>query len=127
MSEDKLPQDDSDISKSEDSRAVSENPIKWELLHDYLRSLPTRIELTKDCESVEIEKNYNSNSHNKVLVNELHNLIVRAVSCDPSHNKTACEFLNKIIKENIWLMLHVNLKQIPNLSDHFSFTKKAYK
>ena len=126
MSEDKLPQDDSDISKSEDSRAVSENPIKWKLLPYYLRSLPTRIELTKDYESVEIQKNYNSNSHHKVLVNELHNLIVRAVSCDPSHNKTACEFLNKIIKENIWLMLHVNLKQIPNLSDHLSFTKKAY-
>ena len=39
--------------------------------------------------------------------------------------KLAREFLNKIIKENIRLMLHVNLKQIPNLSDHLSFTRNG--
>ena len=41
-------QDDFDISEPEDSKlAVSEDPIKWELLHDYLRSLPTRVRIVK--------------------------------------------------------------------------------
>ena len=119
MSEDNLLQDDSE---SEDSRAVSEDPIKWELLHDYLRSLPTRVTLTNDCESVEIERNYNSRSYHKVY--ELHNLVIRAVRCDPLQSK-ACEFLKKIIEENIWQILNINLKEIVNLSDNLSFTRNG--
>ena len=92
MSEDKLLQDDFDISESDDSRAVSKDPIdpiEWELLHDYLRSLPTRVTLSNDYKSVEIERNYNSRSYHKVLANELHNLVVRAVRCDPLHSSKA--------------------------------------
>ena len=59
---------------------MSKDPIKWELLHNYLRSLPTRVRLTDNHESVKIEKNYNSKlNYYKVLANELHNLIDRAV------------------------------------------------
>ena len=40
-------------------------------------------------------------------------------------NSKARECLNKIIKENIRLMLHVKLKQFSNLSNHLSFTRNG--
>ena len=92
------------------------------LLLDYIRALPDGVKLSVDRSKVQYPNSRNKKNDHKIPVNELHNLIVTAVKSDPSH-KDFRILPNKIIKDNIWLMLTCNLKQIPNLSKYLSFEK----
>ncbi|XP_065893683.1 uncharacterized protein [Dysidea avara] len=122
---------------SSDSSSESDESDSWndyhitqqEVLYDYIQSLPNDVELVNEYKMVRFKKSQPHTGYHELPVNDLHDLIVEAVNCSDydggmfHYRGDAYDFLNRLIKENVWKMLLVNGKQIPDLSDGLSFVQ----
>jgi len=96
--------------------------LQWKMLLDYIEAIPDGVEL---IESNAIAKYRNSGdespAYHKVRVNDLHDVIVKAVKSNSS-DKNTINFLQTILAKYVaQYLLHVNAKQLQDINKHLTF------
>ena len=94
---------------------LSKKPILWDILQEFVNALPDNVSFEKyhndySDEYVAIISNKHGTTHRAPI----HHLIAFAIKYDPNNDKAVSRFLQKIIQDNIWQMLNLNVEEIYN-------------